>query len=251
MQPSNLNLRQIRLFAFAYAGGSSNIFNSWKKQLHSDIELIPVELPGHGGRMSEPLLERMGQVIESAWQDIQPYLQDNREFAFIGHSMGSMLAFEMIHKVHRETGRYPICSFFAGRVPPHISRDHQWGALPDDQFMEKVRTLGGLPDAVLEHEELLQLFLPILRADFRLVEDYRYDGQYPSLPLPIFVMTGEQDHMTNKDIQGWSSYSAISCRYFTYPDGHFFINTCAEQVIRDVNNTFAEIINSQSSAYRS
>lgn len=225
---------KIRLFTLAYAGGNAYIYNAWKKSLQPQIELIPIELPGHGYRIAEPLVSDVEVIVNDLWQQIQPYFQDNRPFAFFGHSMGSLLAFEMIHKVYIERGRYPVTSLFSGRVAPHIISRKEWSQLSDQAFIEKVITLGGIPDVILEHKELLEMIIPVLRADFKLVEQYRYNKQYEVFPFPITVLTGEQDQMTTIDIEAWSEYSSLPTTFKSYHGGHFFINTCAEQVLADI-----------------
>ena len=224
----------IRLFTLAYAGGNAYIYNSWKKSLQPQIELIPIELPGHGARIAEPLVSDTQSIVNDIWQHIQPYFQDQCPFAFFGHSMGSILAFEMIHKVYTETGRYPVTSLFSGRVAPHIPSKKEWSKLPDQAFIEKVITLGGIPDVILEHKELLDMIIPVLRADFKLVEQYRYNRQYKVFPFLITVLTGKEDQMTTKDIQAWNEYSSLPITFKSYEGGHFFINTCAEQVLTDI-----------------
>lgn len=231
---------KIRLFTLAYAGGNAYIYNSWKKLLQPQIELIPIELPGHGARIAEPLVSDTPRIVDDIWQHIQPYFQDPRPFAFFGHSMGSILAFEMIHKVYTETGRYPVTALFSGRVAPHIRSEKQWSKLSDQAFIEKVITLGGIPDVILEHKELLDMIIPVLRADFSLVEQYRYDRQYKVFPFPITVLTGKQDQMTTVDIEAWSEYSSLDVTFKSYDGGHFFINTCAEQVLTDIRKILLE-----------
>lgn len=224
----------IRLFALAYAGGNAYIYNSWKKSLQPQIEVVPVELPGHGRRIAEPLISDPQAVVHDLWEQIKPLFNDQRPFAFFGHSMGSTLAFEMIHKVYRETGRYPVTGIFSGRVAPHIASQKEWSQLPDQAFLNKVVTLGGIPDAILEHQELLDMVIPVLRADFSLVEQYQYDQQYEVFPFPITILSGKQDQMTTTDIEAWSEHSSLPTTFKSYDGGHFFINTCAEQVLADI-----------------
>ena len=84
---------QLRLFCFAYAGGSAWIFRPWAKQLPANIEVYAIELPGRGKRLIEPALTDLDAIIQSLGPQILPLL--DMPFAFFGHSMGVLIAFEL------------------------------------------------------------------------------------------------------------------------------------------------------------
>ena len=178
--PKRNSQARLRLFCFPYAGGNSFIFCSWLNNLPADVELSAIELPGHGTRMAEPLLTRMTELVAAIASDLLPHL--DKPFVFFGHSMGAWVSFEVARWLQSNHDLYPMHLFVSGARAPQLpklrSPLHQ---LPEAEFVAALRRLQGTPEAVLEHAELMALMLPILRADFAVLETYTYS---PQTPLP-------------------------------------------------------------------
>src|SRR5262245_13119588 len=89
--------RQItqRLFCFPYAGGPASIYRDWGNKLPASIEVHPVQLPGHGNRLREPLSKSVEPLVKSLAEELKPYLEV--PFSLFGHSMGAIISFELAH----------------------------------------------------------------------------------------------------------------------------------------------------------
>src|SRR5215471_3592490 len=165
--------RRIRLFCFPYAGGSSAIFRRWPDYLPVDIEVIAVELPGRGGRLKEPPFCRLSDLIASLVAPISQLL--DVPYVFFGHSMGATIAFELTRALRRSKVGEPERLFVSGRAAPDIlDSERLTYDLPDADLIGELQKLNGTPPEVLSHVELMQMMLPVIRADFELVETYRY-----------------------------------------------------------------------------
>lgn len=215
---------KLRLFCFPYAGGSGSIFRPWLNYLPSTIELCSIELPGRGKRIANPPFIRLKPLIESLTSVILPNL--DKPFAFFGHSMGGIVSFELTRILAREYGIYPVSLLISGcrapQVPASTPPIHQ---LPDSDFLEELRRFNGTPQAVLENAELIELMLPTLRADFAVLETYKYVFE-PPLNCPIAVFGGLEDkEVSYKDLSAWRSQTGKAFSLLMFEGDHFFIDS--------------------------
>jgi surfactin synthase thioesterase subunit len=175
IQNRNRQITQ-RLFCFPYAGGAAPIYRDWGNKLPASIEVHPVQLPGHGNRLSEPLCKRVEPLVESMVEALKPYLEGS--FSFFGHSMGAIISFELAHLLSREHKSGPAHLFLSGRPAPHLTRKGPpTYDLPESEFIEELRQLQGTPSEILEHPEVMAVLSPILRADLEICQTYEYTAQ--------------------------------------------------------------------------
>ncbi len=214
----------VRLFCFPYAGGSSLIFRIWSNSLPQTVEVCPIELPGRGTQMKLAPVSRIEPLVEALAIALQPHL--DKPFAFFGHSMGGLVSFELAHLLRREYNISPIHLFVSGRRPPQTPNPKPpIHALPEPEFIEELRRLNGTPKAVLENAELMQLLIPILRADFAVLETYVYAPK-PILDCPITAFGGLQDEEVSCDeLQGWRNQTNAAFSEQMFPGDHFFLHS--------------------------
>lgn len=220
----------VRLFCMPYAGGGATIFRSWAKELHEDIELCPIHLPGRDERMGEPLMRRVEPMAGAIAEAIMPLL--DRPYALLGYSMGSLVAFEVARALRRRGAPSPARLFACARRAPHSTRRvpaiHH---LDDAAFIEAVQTFNGLPEALLQNEELLAIFLPIMRADFEVLDHYVYTPE-PPLDCPISVFGGDPDPTVHAgDLAAWGELTTAGARVTHFPGGHFFLRTARRALL--------------------
>jgi medium-chain acyl-[acyl-carrier-protein] hydrolase len=214
---------RIRLFCFPYAGGGSAIFRSWSRQLPGYIEVVPALLPGRELRLRESAYTRVDQLVDALAREITPYL--DKPFAFFGHSMGAILSFELARRLRSEHGVEPEHLFISGRRSPRVPRrDLYIHHLPDAEFVAEIEQLNGTPREVLEHQELMEMVIPMLRADFAVCHSYTYVPGEP-LSCPITVLSGIHDDTTpREEIEGWHDETTGNCRIHMLEGDHFFLN---------------------------
>lgn len=213
----------LRLFCFPYAGGSSTIFHPWLDKLPANIEICPIELPGRRSKIKLAPLDRLEPIVEAIALQIQSYL--DKPFAFFGHSIGGLLSFELTRLLQKKYGISPINLFISACGAPQIPKSKPpIHALPESDFIAELRDYNFTPNALLENQELMQLFLPILRADFAVSETYIYHHA-PPLKCPIYVFGGLQDHnVTIEELEGWREQTNSYFLLSMLPGDHFFIN---------------------------
>lgn len=213
-----------RLFCFPYAGGTANIFRAWAQYMPPGVELLGVQPPGRGQRMLEPPFADLQEMVTSLVDIIGEH--SDKPMAFFGHSMGAIVAFELTRRLRRESKAGPFHLFLSGRRAAQLSSEEEKTYdLPEPEFLESLRRLNGTPREVFEHAELLQLMLPLLRADFSVCQTYEYRPE-PPLDCPITVFGGVEDPEAGREsLEAWSSQTSGGFSLHMLPGDHFFINT--------------------------
>ncbi len=221
---------EIRLFCFPYAGGTTYTYRNWQSQLPPSIEVCPVELPGRGARIGEPAGTSIACHVRAMAPALVPYM--DRPFAFFGHSMGGLLSFELARELRRSRGPQPAHIFLSACPAPHGRRQRITYNLPEPDFINELRRLGGTPEEVLEHPELTQLMLPLLRADFEACQTHEY-APAPPLDCPLTVFGGLQDEDLGRDeLEEWREQTTASCVVRMLAGGHLFVNTAQHTILR-------------------
>lgn len=222
--------RRMRLFCFSYAGGSAASYYAWQAKLGPAIEVCAIQLPGRGARLDELPLRSLALLVEMLAQVIAG--EDELPFAFFGHSLGGLLAFELARHCQRRGRAMPERLFVSGCAAPRrrgpSRRLHELG---DADLIAALRQYNGAPAAVLDEPELMALMLPTVRADFALAADYAYRGGEP-LALPISVYGGEHDpHVRFEDLALWQDETNEAIGLHRFPGDHFFIQSATDAVL--------------------
>jgi medium-chain acyl-[acyl-carrier-protein] hydrolase len=237
-------LQKLKLFCFPYAGGSSkSIYSQWQKHLHPLIELIPIELAGRGVRFKDPLKYSLEEIVMDAYEMIKDEIKEENNqsnYAFFGHSMGCLVAYELSHRLKMLEYPEPLHIFYSGHRAPNLPRrDENLHHLPNDEFKKGILELGGTPREVLEHSELMELMLPVLRADFTAVETYRL-VENEKLTTNITILNGKEDDMTLPEIVEWKKHTVGTCHFYEFTGDHFFINNQKESICKIINYVLIE-----------
>ncbi|MBD2208325.1 thioesterase [Nostoc linckia FACHB-104] len=229
---------QLRLFCFPYAGGSSVIFRSWANYLPSTVEVCAVEIPGRARQIQLPPFSKIEPLVNAIASHIYPYL--DKPFAFFGHSMGAWVSFELARLLRKKYGILPVNLFISARRAPHLPESEAAiHSLPEPAFIEELRHLNGTPSAVLDNAELMQLFLPILRADFAVLETYIYSPEAP-LECSITAFGGLEDTRVSSDkLQAWQEHTKADFSLHMLPGDHFFIHSAQLLLLEKITKYLA------------
>jgi medium-chain acyl-[acyl-carrier-protein] hydrolase len=223
----------MRLFCFPYAGAGASVYQPWKTMLPQGVELCAIQMPGREVRISERPITEWPSLIRQLESAILPWL--DCPFAFFGHSLGALVAFELAGALRRRGHAEPLHLFVSGRAAPHLVGQEPIHALPEPEFVQAVARMNGTPQEVLQSKELMSLLIPLLRADFTLSETYRHQGD-PSLTTSMSAYGGRDDLDAPPDkVAAWRQHTHGAFRHVTLPGGHFFVNQSRTELLAEVN----------------
>lgn len=225
------------LYCFPFAGGSSTYYADWENGFTGPVELVPVQLPGRGARMTEQPATDIHKLADELADAIAG---EPTEVLLFGHSMGAILAFEVSRRlsaVHRPVRHL----FVTGRPAPTIPRPvSPVSDLPRPEFVQMLREYGAADEAIFEHEELLDLLMPMIRADFAMIESYRRRPG-PLLSCPISAWCGDGDpEVPPAAMRPWGDQTSGRFRLSVLPGGHFFLTENQSEIVRAVHAAVEE-----------
>ncbi|HEV8555477.1 MAG TPA: alpha/beta fold hydrolase [Actinophytocola sp.] len=235
--PPTLDADAIQLFCLPHSGAGASAYRDWPELMAPGIEAIPVQLPGREGRFREPTLHSAAELVAGLREPVAS--RAKRDFALFGHSMGALLCYELAHELFA-LGKPPRHLFVSGLGAPHLPREgpllHE---LPDDEVIAVVANLEGTPPELLAQPELVQLLLPLFRADLRVWETY-IPHRGP-LRVPVTAMGGRQDRSVSLDRVGaWGSLTSADFQVREFDGGHFYHHTSPGEVAAIIEERLRE-----------
>jgi surfactin synthase thioesterase subunit len=209
------------LFCFPFAGGGASAFGNWAVTFGDRITICPIQYPGRETRWSEPEFEKLSALVDDLADAFENYWPSR--FAFLGHSFGALVAFELARTLMRRGQPTPMRLFLAGARAPHLLIKEKAHRLSDQDFLDRLRQFNGLPKELLEHHDLIASVLPIIKNDFRLFEEHEFKSGNP-LAVPLSVFGGLEDlNVSIGDLLGWSIHTSKVFRSRFLKGHHFFL----------------------------
>ena len=228
--------QRINLICLPFAGASIYSYRDITTQIADFINIIPVELPGRGQRISEPLLSDIHKIVDDAFLQIKAHI--NIPYAIYGHSLGTLLGFLLVKRILNENLQQPIHLFFSGRGGPSVQdKDKHIHALPKKEFIKKLHEYEGSPQEILNDEGIMEFFEPVLRADFKAITTYEYKKDIP-FDIPMTVMIGTNEDTTYEEAMKWQDETSKEISIRQFPGGHFFIY----QHTREISKIFSDTL---------
>jgi medium-chain acyl-[acyl-carrier-protein] hydrolase len=228
-------LVRCRVFCFPHAGGNATFYRPLRQAMPAGLDFCPIELPGRGARMGEPLITDVDTLLAVLSRTIKPLM--NVPFAFFGHSTGASVAYRAARSLCSADGRKAMHLFVSARAAPpgHGARSAQ--ALSDSALRLLLRRFGGTPDIVLARDELITALLPIMRADLVLGESCAADDK--PLDCTVTAFGGENDAIGDSSLEAWSRLTRRPFRLRLFAGGHFYLGECrkglADEIARDLH----------------
>jgi len=211
------------LICLPYAGGGSLIFKNWLKDsgISNIARVCPVHLPGRETRIKEQFAKSIPSLANSIASTL---LTSHSPTIIFGHSMGALIALELAHALKKAKFKPPVLLIVSGACPPHV-RQHNTpvAELSNQDLTNKIKAMQSSKASALDNPELAKLFLPIIRADFTLCDQYQYEHS-SSLDMPILAMSGVDDPSAHPDkMLAWTDYTISDFEMMMFYGDHFFI----------------------------
>ncbi|MBZ4016089.1 thioesterase II family protein [Streptomyces purpurogeneiscleroticus] len=236
--PSN----RLKLFCLPYAGGSANrVFHDWTPALTEHVELWPLELPGRGARMAESPCTSVEALVDDLLHAVLPALDG--PYALFGHSLGAIVAFELARRLEHAHHRPAVHLMVSGHEAPDVlsepDRDH---LLPDEEFRDRLSELAGTPQEVLDNDDLMELVIPVLRADFAAANTYRLDSPWLRLSCPVTAFGGIEDpEAPPHTLRAWQHRSTGPFRLRLLPGNHFYLHSEQALLLQSITEALAPV----------
>ncbi len=230
---------RVRLFCFPYAGGGASVFFNWIENISNEIELCMVKLPGRENRFNEKPYRRISDLINDLTPAILPVL--NMPFMFFGHSLGAHISFYMSRYLRKYNLPLPTHIFISGARAPHLPEkpDALHYTMEEKEFIDKLIKFGGMVDEVLHNRDLLDMVLPVLRADIEMLNTMKYTEDEP-LDCSITSLWGMSDkRVSREDAEAWNAHTSKDFNLKMIQGKHLFINTNLDEVINIINQEVA------------
>ncbi len=233
----------MNLYAIPYAGGHSLVYRSLSEALSPQVTLQPLELPGRGKRAKDDLKHDIHDITEDLFQSIRNDLLSENRYAIFGHSMGSLLGYLLTLRIMKEGLPTPSHLFCSGHSAPSIPKIDMVKEAPkyaasSENFWAYIDSLGALPPELKEHQELMNYFEPIIRADMQALEKYEYRELKEAIPVPIHVFYGVDDSETPVyALFPWQNESKYMVNFLPNEGGHFGLFNNLDKVSAYIKQT--------------
>ncbi|MGY3453940.1 surfactin synthase thioesterase subunit [Bradyrhizobium sp. USDA 4353] len=228
----------MRLICLPYAGGSAMIYARWRRGLPAWIDVVPLELPGRGMRMDEPLQTDPAALAERLAAELAGE-RSTMPYVLFGHSLGGLLAFEVAHGLLARSVQAPQMLLVSGTEAPAMRDGSRWREpLGDDALRDELTRLKGTPREALQSAEIMGHALPILRADFLLCGNYVH-RQRPPLPCPVHVFGGDSDETRHEALEAWREETSAGFGLDMLPGDHFFIHAQQAELLSRITALLA------------
>jgi external thioesterase TEII len=223
-----INKAKRQLFLFHFAGGSCYSFE-FMRPLLEDFDIIALELPGRGNRIKENLIKDFEEAASDFLNQVLKVLRGSN-FVFYGHSLGALFAFKVCQLLE-EQNLFPSYIVVSGNAGPGITFKNL-NELEKDDFVSELKKLGGIPDEVIEHPDLLDFFVPILKSDFEIADckSLKITG---IIKTPIYAIMGNKEE-SSTEIENWETFTSSIFKFKVLDGNHFFIYEHVAKVVEAI-----------------
>lgn len=234
----------MKLFFIPYAGGMANSYAVLKRYLDSGFEIFLVELAGRGRRKNEAFYEDMNEAVNDVVNQIKDNI-DNEPYAIFGHSMGGIIIYELLGKFEELKVNCPKHIFISARRAAHLknSNGKKYYKLQDEEFALELLKLGDINREVIRNSELFNVFSPIIRADYKIIEEYIFKEPKKMFKCNMTLLYASEDvEALKEEVLQWREYSENEVEYFEFNGGHFYIFDNLQEIANIINNTLNQYI---------
>lgn len=230
---------RIQVFCFPSAGSGASLYRTWCDAAKNtgDIDFIPVEIPGRGNHITSPVAASIDELVEGFLSVFPKVVRS--PYIIYGHSFGAAVAFQAAHTLQERGFQLPEKLIVAGRHAPHMKDPNPMSSTStDEEIIEEIKKMGGTPQAILNHPEMLQWTLSQLRGDLRTHESLKYTGQ--KLQIPIEAHCATHDDANKEIMEYWKDVTVEKFQVKEFEGHHFFIQALGTTYLNSLIDTIAQ-----------
>ncbi|MGW4226946.1 thioesterase II family protein [Streptomyces bauhiniae] len=220
------------LICLPFAGSGASFFKEWQSVAPEGLQIVPVQLPGREERFIDAPHTEAARAVEEIHSGVLDQLADAERIAVFGHSLGAVLAYELMHQLSVSQPASLSRLFVSGSPGPWNGREHRATGLDDEAFLAQIRAFAGYDHPALAHPEMRALLLPMLRADVQMHENYRPTSEKP-LDVAVTALRGSEDELVDAEqIAQWRDATTADFRTAELDGGHMYLADDAESLLR-------------------
>ncbi|MFX0547822.1 amino acid adenylation domain-containing protein [Hathewaya histolytica] len=230
---------KINLMCFPHAGGSAMYYTPWVDYLDNRINLWPIQYPFREDRQQEKMPSTIQELAYQMAVDCKELFQ--KPFAFFGHCTGSVISYEVAKQVKLLYGKEPEVLFVSSNPSPcykPLQNTEEWS---DQQFIEFLDNYGFIQKDMFQEEEFASYFLPIIRGDFKIHENYNFEN-ITLLNCPIYAYYGSDDLsiLDRKMVKDWSKFTTKDFHEKVFNGGHFYLDRQKKDICKEITDILGE-----------
>lgn len=226
--------KDFTLLMLPFGGGNETSYQKFEQFLDKRITMMNAEAPGKGRRIKEPVLKNMYLIADAYFYQFKDRIKE--PYAIYGHSMGAYIGHLMIQRIQDEKLPLPKHFFVTSKIAPSRNYNKKRSIYTNNQFIQHLKDLKGMPDAILENEELLQIFLPIIRSDFDALDAYKYKAREP-YPIDMTMICGSHEDVPDDQLTDWKKETSGEFIFERWEGHHFWIFDHLQALCERINQT--------------
>jgi medium-chain acyl-[acyl-carrier-protein] hydrolase len=232
---------KLTIVCFPFAGGDASFYQNWATEIKADVQIISIQFPGRANRFLESPYTNLNDLIVELIKNWECFIET--PYVLFGHSLGGLAIYELTRILNENNQMQPLHLFISGCKAPHLLKNKERYLLPKQAFIEMIKEMDGTPKEIVENQEMMDLLVPMLRADFQLIETYTHQEKHKRIRLPITLMGGTEDpEVGMEDLEAWKSVIEGPCKLQLFQGGHFFLKDSEKEFFDFINTEIEEII---------
>lgn len=225
-----------RIVCFPHAGGSASFYRPWTQLLAPDLELLAVQYPGRENRYAEPLISTVDEMAVTVARAL--LAEPAHDTILFGHSMGAVIAYETLRLLEAEGATHFTRLCVSGRRITDFPEKTDLAPRTDDELLAAMTELGGTQTEVLREPDLREMFLPIIRNDYHLIDTYRPPNDTTPIRADVVALIGDSDpQVDQRQAKEWASVTTGTFEWHEFSGGHFYLIDHAQRVIEVVTRS--------------
>lgn len=227
---------EFRIVCFPHAGGSASYYYALSEALSPELDMLAVQYPGRQDRRAEGCVDNLAELADLTYAAVRRS-EDGRPTVFFGHSMGSILAFEVARRYQDDTGTPPAWLFASGYPAPSRLRGGTVHHRDDAGIIDELRSVGGTDPVWLENKHLMASILYAVRGDYTAIETHPRVADV-RLDCPITMLTGNDDpHTTIAEAEAWQEHTTGEFSLHVFQGGHFYLDQHSREITDIISGT--------------
>ncbi|MFI6442222.1 thioesterase II family protein [Streptomyces sp. NPDC050759] len=231
--------RRARLVCFPHAGGAASFYVPLSRTVTGACDVLAVQYPGRQERRQEPFRDNVHEMADEIAQALVPWT--DVPLVLLGHSMGATLAYEVTRRLERDDPAAVARLIVSCRPAPSRTGRKTVELRSQDDVLAELRRLSGTDDRLLLEQEMIDMIVPILIADYAAIRRYQHVPE-PVLRTGITAFLGVDDPgVSHADAAAWEQHTTGTFALRLFPGGHFYFKDDPAPLARAVSEVLSPL----------